>query len=85
MSEPCWEAPAGLSPAVRGCILLHPPGVTAGNEAEAQMGNPEGSFSSFFIPPSLFFQLGKPDALEFNYTLQLEAQNVRAGKERIVL
>lgn len=44
------------------------------------MDDPEGSFSSFFLPPGLFFQLGKPDALEFNYMLQLETQNVSAGK-----
>lgn len=49
------------------------------------MGNPEGSFSSFFLPPGLFFQLGKPDALEFNYMLQLEAQNVRAEKEELII
>jgi len=54
--------------------------VTTGSEAGAQMDDPEGSFSSFFLPPGLFFQLGKPDALEFNYMLQLETQNVSAGK-----
>lgn len=61
--------------------LPHSPVVTTGSEASAQMGNPEGSFSSFFLPLGLLFQLGKPDALEFNYMLHLEAKNVRAGKE----
>ena len=62
-------------------ISLCSPVVTTGSEAGAQMDNPEGSFSSFFLPLGLFFQLGKPDALEFNYMLQWEAQNVSAGKE----
>lgn len=61
-------------------ISLCSPVVTTGSEAGAQMDDPEGSFSSFFLPPGLFFQLGKPDALEFNYMLQLETQNVSAGK-----
>lgn len=44
------------------------------------MGNPEGYFSSFFLPPALFFRLEEAVALGSNYTLPLEV-HVRAGRE----
>lgn len=44
-------------------------------------GQPRRSLLPLFLPPGLFFLLGKPDALRFNYMLQLEVQNVSAEKE----
>ena len=55
--------------------------MTTGIEAGAKWATQKDLSLPFFLPPGLFFGLEKPDALGFNYTLQLEAQNVRAGKE----